>query len=243
MNITKKELLVEMDISYGQLYRWKREHLIPEEWFIKQSSYTGQETVFPREKMLSRIQFIKEMKDKYSLEEIASMLGANENKSKLMIDKIRDKSCFDDVIIEVFLKEEYSYYQAALLYCMSDLHKNFDVSVTDIKYLLDGISGYFDSCEDKGLIYQVMKSDSTYFGFVCKNDSGVCFDNNVEGVNKYFIDDVIGNIKSDNGSKVNLDKENLSEDKSEIISEIASEDVSNNVSENINGNSSDKEEL
>ena len=61
--ISKKELLALTDISYGQLYRWKREGLIPEEWFIKQSSYTGQETFFPREQMLSRVQSILESKD------------------------------------------------------------------------------------------------------------------------------------------------------------------------------------
>ena len=32
--ISKKELLELMEISYGQLYRWKRKNLIPEEWFI-----------------------------------------------------------------------------------------------------------------------------------------------------------------------------------------------------------------
>lgn len=44
--ISKKELLRLTGISYGQLYRWKRKNLIPEEWFIRKSTYTGQETFF-----------------------------------------------------------------------------------------------------------------------------------------------------------------------------------------------------
>ena len=52
--ISKKQLLAETGISYGQLYRWKRERLIPEGWFIKQSSYTGQETFFPKEDVYKR---------------------------------------------------------------------------------------------------------------------------------------------------------------------------------------------
>lgn len=44
--ISKKELLEETSISYGQLYRWKRKNLIPEEWFIRKSTFTGQETFF-----------------------------------------------------------------------------------------------------------------------------------------------------------------------------------------------------
>lgn len=73
--ISKKQLLAETGISYGQLYRWKRERLIPEGWFIKQSSYTGQETFFPKEQMLARVQAILEAKDRYSLEELAKILS------------------------------------------------------------------------------------------------------------------------------------------------------------------------
>jgi DNA-binding transcriptional MerR regulator len=73
--ISKKELLELTGISYGQLYRWKRERLLPEEWFIKRSSYTGQETYFPREQVLERIKTIQELKSSQSLEEIAQQLG------------------------------------------------------------------------------------------------------------------------------------------------------------------------
>jgi hypothetical protein len=48
--ISKKELLEITGISYGALYRWKRKNLIPEEWFIKKSTFTGQETFFPKDK-------------------------------------------------------------------------------------------------------------------------------------------------------------------------------------------------
>lgn len=73
--ISKKDLLLMTGISYGQLYRWKRQRLIPEEWFIKQSAYTGQETFFPREQILSRVQSILELKDKYSLDELARLFS------------------------------------------------------------------------------------------------------------------------------------------------------------------------
>lgn len=73
--ISKKELLAVTGISYGQLYRWKREKLIPEEWFLKKSAYTGQETFFPREQILSRVRTILEAKDHYSLEQLARMLA------------------------------------------------------------------------------------------------------------------------------------------------------------------------
>lgn len=73
--ISKKDLLIETGISYGQLYRWKREGLIPESWFIKRAVPSGQETYFPREMILNRIAFILKYKDKHPLSELNQLLS------------------------------------------------------------------------------------------------------------------------------------------------------------------------
>ncbi|WP_067934013.1 YhbD family protein [Alicyclobacillus kakegawensis] len=75
--ISKKELLEQTGISYGQLYRWKRKNLIPEAWFIRRSTFTGQETFFPRQQILARIEKIQSMKDDLSLDEMAAMFSPN----------------------------------------------------------------------------------------------------------------------------------------------------------------------
>lgn len=79
--ISKKDLLAITGISYGQLYRWKRQRLIPEEWFIKKASYTGQETFFPRDSIISRVQTILQLKDTYSMEQLAAMFESGGEKS------------------------------------------------------------------------------------------------------------------------------------------------------------------
>ena len=73
--ISKKDLLKQTGISYGQLYRWKRQRLIPESWFMKQSTFTGQETFFPKDRIIKRISMINELKDQYSLEELARLFA------------------------------------------------------------------------------------------------------------------------------------------------------------------------
>ena len=60
--ISKKELLEKYRISYGALYRWKRMGLIPEDWFIKKSTVTGQETFFPRKQICKRMELIQKQK-------------------------------------------------------------------------------------------------------------------------------------------------------------------------------------
>jgi len=74
--ISKKDLLLACGISYGQLYRWKRKGLIPEDWFVRKSAFTGTETFFPREKMLARVDRILSMKDEdLSLDDIAEAVS------------------------------------------------------------------------------------------------------------------------------------------------------------------------
>ena len=46
--ISKRELLERYGVSYGALYRWKRMGLIPEDWFLRRATLTGQETLFHR---------------------------------------------------------------------------------------------------------------------------------------------------------------------------------------------------
>lgn len=74
--ISKKELLDMYGISYGALYRWKRLGLIPEDWFIRRSAPTGQETYFRRDQILPRMELILERKS--SLEELAAELNHRE---------------------------------------------------------------------------------------------------------------------------------------------------------------------
>lgn len=73
--ISKKDLLQKYKISYGALYRWKRKGLIPEEWFIKKSTITGQETFFPKDLVCKRVELILETKEDTLLDELAKKLN------------------------------------------------------------------------------------------------------------------------------------------------------------------------
>ena len=83
--ISKKELLERYRISYGALYRWKRKGLIPDEWFIKKATVTGQETFFPEKLICERIEVIQSMKDDILLDELAKQLSGEERKNEFII--------------------------------------------------------------------------------------------------------------------------------------------------------------
>ena len=73
--ISKRELLERYGISYGALYRWKRMGLIPEAWFLKKSTPTGQETYFREQQICLRVERILESKERVSLEALAEELA------------------------------------------------------------------------------------------------------------------------------------------------------------------------
>lgn len=105
--ISKKELLELYGISYGALYRWKRRGLIPEDWFIKKSTVTGQETFFPRALVCERIELIIDQKDEKSLDELEKHFSdQSEKKTVLIIDTaVGKKRIFLNDIKSVVIKD------------------------------------------------------------------------------------------------------------------------------------------
>ena len=79
--ISKKELLERYGMSYGALYRWKRKGLIPEDWFIRKATATGQETFFPETLITERVELILSGKNELELDELAKKLRGEEKEA------------------------------------------------------------------------------------------------------------------------------------------------------------------
>lgn len=93
--ISKKLLLEKYSISYGALYRWKRKGLIPEEWFIKKSTSTGQETFFPKDLITERVELILSKKEDVLLDELAEKIsGEEESNAKIVIETVFGEKVF-----------------------------------------------------------------------------------------------------------------------------------------------------
>ncbi len=103
--ISKKELLERYGISYGALYRWKRKGLIPEDWFLKKATVTGQETFFPKELICERVELIQSQKDDFSLDELSKQFHEeSEAKAVLTVKTLYgDKTFYVNEIQQVLL--------------------------------------------------------------------------------------------------------------------------------------------
>ena len=102
--ISKRELLDKYGISYGALYRWKRMGLIPEEWFLRRATPTGQETFFHRGQICPRVELIR-ARGEVSLESLAEELNGERvqkpRRRLIVTDRFYTKSFWLDELTAV----------------------------------------------------------------------------------------------------------------------------------------------
>ncbi|MGV3488931.1 MAG: YhbD family protein [Tuberibacillus sp.] len=152
--ISKKELLELTGISYGQLYRWKRKDLIPEEWFIRKSTFTGQETFFPKEKILRRIDKIINMKDHLSLDEIADQVSPNPTMTTLETETALKHNIVSKVALDVF-NERYGnvtilkFDQLLVVFILDKGLKTGAVSLEEGRLLLKVMDEHYEKVKGK----------------------------------------------------------------------------------------------
>lgn len=152
--ISKREILELTDISYGQLYRWKRKNLIPEEWFIKKSSYTGQETYFPKDKILDRIDKIKNMKDDVSLDDLATMFSPKLGDMLLSKEELLNKNIVSQVALEIFNQfhgetKIFTFDKILFLALLEKFLQSGEVTLEEGKNILETIELHFKDFEGK----------------------------------------------------------------------------------------------
>lgn len=160
--ITKKDLLQQTGISYGQLYRWKRMGLIPEEWFVRKATFTGTETFFPRERVLARIEKIKSMKDgDLSLEEIAEVVSPALGKVALTPEETMARRVAGRAAIDLFASERTTDGAFALgdvltLYVLDALLRDGSITADEGRALVGampaGLAGEVESESDALLV-------------------------------------------------------------------------------------------
>ncbi|HKI45441.1 MAG TPA: YhbD family protein [Balneolales bacterium] len=151
--ISKKELLELTDISYGQLYRWKRKMLIPEDWFIRKSTFTGQETFFPREKILDRIGKIKNMKEGASLDELAEILSPNPSDLQIQRQDLLDKDIVSPVALDLYeqsfgKKTTCSFTNVLYMYLLDSLLRSGEISAEEGKIIINILDDHFASFQN-----------------------------------------------------------------------------------------------
>lgn len=152
--ISKKELLELTGISYGQLYRWKRKNLIPEDWFIRKSTFTGQETFFPREKILARIDKIKDMKEDLSLDDLADMFSPNLAEVALKKEQLLERGIVSRMALDFFVEQQgrtdlFTFEKILYVFVLDKMLQTGEISLEEGKILLQALEDNYRKFEGK----------------------------------------------------------------------------------------------
>ncbi len=148
--ISKKELLELTGISYGQLYRWKRKNLIPEDWFIRKSTFTGQETFFPKDKILARIAKIKDMKEDLSLDDLADIFSPNLSEIALGGQELLDRGIVSRAALDLHIErhgalERFAFEQILFMYVLDKLLQSGGISLDEGKIVFQALEEHYAS--------------------------------------------------------------------------------------------------
>lgn len=199
MEISKKELLKETGISYGQLYRWKREGLIPEEWFVKRSSFTGQETYFPKEEILKRIEMIQQLKDHYSLEEMAKMLTPSVSNRLFHCD---DLEAINEITLDVatsfmnvFEKDEFDFSELLFMVAMSKCIDEEQLSDDNLQTMITHIAKALKQLEPLNQITMLVKIQEEYFLMLRQAGSTIILDDRIIVIQEVNLQELSNTIK------------------------------------------------
>lgn len=196
--ISKKELLTLTGISYGQLYRWKREGLIPEEWFMKQSSYTGQETFFPKEQMVGRVRSILALKDDYSLDELSRILDPDAAACiyREDLDLIRDLDVrVLDQTLELVRQETFRLTDIAFLILLSQAAVRNEWSDAELAELLAGSLPGVLAMKSGGYHCTFFRVEGKYHLAICRADGDLILDQGLTIMEMAAIDQILSDIK------------------------------------------------
>ncbi|WIY59124.1 YhbD family protein [Bacillus arachidis] len=152
--ISKKDLLELTGISYGQLYRWKRKNLIPEDWFIRKSTFTGQETFFPKEKILERIDKIQTMKEDLSLDELANMFSPSVSEISFMKEDIIRKGIASEPVVQFFIEQmnkqaEFQFVDILYVFILEELLQSGEISLEEGKMILQVLHEHYEIMKQK----------------------------------------------------------------------------------------------
>jgi len=152
--ISKKDLLELTGISYGQLYRWKRKNLIPEDWFVRKSTFTGQETFFPKEKILERIDKIQTMKEDLSLDELANMFSPSVREILLTKEDVLRKGIASESVLQFFIEQtnkttEFQFVDILYVYMLEELLQSGEISLEEGKMVLQVLRENYETIKHK----------------------------------------------------------------------------------------------
>ncbi|MCR4688340.1 MAG: YhbD family protein [Saccharofermentans sp.] len=183
--ISKKELLSLEQISYGTLYRWKRQGLIPESWFIHKATDIGQATFFPEEKTIARIERIKELKNELTVEQMQELFSANVESFKIPIADFKGLDIVGKMSFTAFAsvfptKNVLDFNDVFGMYVVDHLMKLSGIYLEDAKQVLRLLCKYLSVENSKEYQLLLLRKMGVPMTVLVRGDDEILLEDNTE---------------------------------------------------------------
>lgn len=198
--ISKKELLELTGISYGQLYRWKRKKLIPEDWFIRKSTFTGQETFFPKDKIMERLDKIKDMKEDLSLDNMAEMFSPELADILLKREELLNWEVASRTAIEMYEASygeigTFSFEKILYIAVLDKFLESGAISIEDGKTILKTLEEYYPKFKDKLCDMVFTRKLGVSICFLALSPNEIYMERNVKLIEKVNLQKCVESLK------------------------------------------------
>jgi hypothetical protein len=198
--ISKKELLELTGISYGQLYRWKRKNLIPEEWFIKKSAFTGQETFFPRDKILARIEKIMGMKEDVSLDDLATVFSPDTASVVMQKEELLKHNIVSEFALNFFEKNlwempQYNFENILFIFITDKALQSGDVNLDEARQILAALTKNYKDFPDNNFLVFLLRKLGVSFVLIVPNSEKIFIEEGVKVILKLELLNCIEELK------------------------------------------------
>jgi len=183
--ISKKELLNLEQISYGTLYRWKRQGLIPESWFIHRATDIGQATFFPAEKIITRIERIKELKNELSVDQMQELFSANVESFKIPLEDFKSLELVGKMSLTAFTsvfpgKDLLDFNDVFGMYVVDHLMKLSGIYLEDAKQVLRLLCKYMSVETSKEYQLLFLRKMGVPMTVLVRGDDEILLEDNTE---------------------------------------------------------------
>lgn len=199
--ISKKELLEKLQISYGQLYRWKRKKLIPEEWFIKKSVSTGQETFFPKDEIIARINKILELKDDISLDDLANQFSYKVGNVTLKRSYLLKNNIVSASILERFesvIKNKNELYEESKLFALFVYERLINLgffNLEEINEITISLLKNYSKLSNENMIIIIRRKLGICYYYVISSEPEILIDESSIEIARFKIRDILEKIR------------------------------------------------
>lgn len=197
--ISKKDLLNEMSISYGQLYRWKRK-INSRRMVYKEKCFYRAGDIFPRKKIIERVQTILECKDGISLDELAYKFS--KNIKDILINKtyIIDKNIVSSSIVNLFEEfmgsnEKYDEKSLLALMVFKEMIDSGFLSMDEMKKISLKIKEVYERLGSDDYILSVKRKYGVSFVVLNKEKEEIIVDDEAKAILEIDLGKIMDEIK------------------------------------------------